>query len=740
MKKGKSIKIAVGLLLAISFVLGAGLVPTPAFAGEITNNNRWDIRSNRNPAQIKYAFDGSLQTVWDSATPQRADDYITIDFGKKVLVNGILLIAEDREKPRRYPRAVNVFISPDGEQWKLCGGKQVFRKDRAIEFIPYVSIPLELSLTRFLKISLADSAGISWSIAECLILGKEDIKQISTDRSVIVTPADACPAILFAAEELREYLGKMGYLVKIKKDENIDPKMYPDCIFRLGKDYLKKRSDRNALDLGNDGYIIKNNGKEVYISGNTGISVLYGVYTLLERLGVRWFYPGEDGENISENFDVKVLRKVEIVERPSFSARGFIESAFLDPQKILWCVRNKINTMGVSAKWAANFLFYAADIEKIGGKDYYYSNAGWMWPHGHSFQYFMNTRDYFKEHPEYFPLIDGKRVGGDSQQLCTSNPEVIRIFKEKILDYLSTNPPSKIVSVTPNDGAVKWCQCENCQKLDGPNPKEILWGKTLGREVSDRNLIFVREIAQEVQKKYPEAKVLAWGYSVFHKPPLYIKEMPDNVILEICQYDEPAQIPGTVNVKRSEDCLKVMRGWATIKGPELSIYDYFLLRTNHPRTTGMHTPLFFTEALFHKLRLYRDELNVKYYRTQFSWSVQEDNPLLFYAYVKALWNVHTNEQEFYRDFFEKYYGIASEPMESYFTMMMERVKEKKILYGMNYDCPPPEGLYDAEIIPVIDKLFERANLLAGKNYILKQRIQRDFNAYQYAKRYLKLAQ
>jgi len=373
------------------------------------------------------------------------------------------------------------------------------------------------------------------------------------------------------------------------------------------------------------------------------------------------------------------------------------------------------------------------DIDKIGGKDYYYANAGFAWPEGgHSFRCFIPTGKYFNKFPEYFPLIDGRRVGGDSQQLCTSNPEVIRIFKEKIMNYLATNPPIKTVAICPNDGALKWCECENCRKLDGPEPKEISHCNKMCRLVTDRYLIFVKEIAETVKAKYPDVKILAFGYSIFKAPPVYVKEMPDNVILQICQYGEPAQIIGTV--EGNKYTFDWMRGWAAIKGPELRGYDYLLLREK----PNLYTPLFFTDALFHKLKLYRNKLNVKYYQTQFAWRTQKENAMLFYAYVKALWNVNLDEGEFYSDFFSKYYGPAAEPMGQYFRMMLKRVKEKKILYGNNYNCPPPKDLYDAEIIPVIDKLFAEANKLADKESIIKQRIRKDYEAYQYSKEYLKL--
>ncbi|MFA6104671.1 MAG: DUF4838 domain-containing protein [Victivallaceae bacterium] len=692
---------------------------------ELIYDGTWTIETNKNPAAIGKAFDGKLETAWASDSAQEAGDYIKINFNKEVLAYAVVLIAGDKYS---FPRGIEISASRDGKNWKTLSSDKICKEGEPVKISPRnaFSFSFPPSVIKYLKISLSESCGLPLKITECSIFGQDKLKNIKTDRSVIIIPQSASPTVVFAAEELQEYLGRMGYFVNIRKTENIDTAQYPDYVFKLGTS--------QASGLGADGFAVKGSGKDILIGGNTDISVLYGTYALLERLGIRWFCPEEDGEYVPENCSCDLLRNINLVETPSFSSRGFVEPYFWDARKVIWSVRHKVNTLSQEGALAVYILSKNSGIDKIGGRDYYYSNAGWAWPSAtHSFGYFISTGKYFKDHPEYFPLINGRRVNGNSQQLCTSNPAVIEIFKKKTLDYLSTNPPVKLVAICPNDGALKWCECDNCRKLDGPEPKEIFHAGRMCRLVTDRYLVFVKEIAEAVRQKYPEAKILAFGYSVFKAPPTYVKEMPDNVILQICQYGDPAQIIGTVDDNKYT--LDWMHGWAGIKGPVLRGYDYLLLREGRP---NLHTPLFFTEALFHKLKLYRSELNVRDYQTQFNWSVQDDNPMLFYAYVKALWNVETDGNEFYNDFFSKYYGNASVPMEKYFRMMMKRVKDKKIIYGNNYNCPPPPNLFDAELIHVIDGLFAEADKLAGKEFIIKQRINRDREAYQYAKKCLNL--
>src|SRR5260370_40710509 len=72
-----------------------------------------------------------------------------------------------------------------------------------------------------------------------------------------------------------------------------------------------------------------------------------------------------------------------------------------------WSARNKAN--GQSSRLD----------ESTGGKVQYY-------PFVHSFLQLIPPQKYFKDHPEYFSLIDGKRRE-ERSQLCLTNPDVLRL-------------------------------------------------------------------------------------------------------------------------------------------------------------------------------------------------------------------------------------------------------------------------------------------------------------------------
>ena len=68
----------------------------------------------------------------------------------------------------------------------------------------------------------------------------------------------------------------------------------------------------------------------------------------------------------------------------------------------------------------------------------------------HTFSRLVPPEKYFKDHPEYFSLVNGKRQNGYAQ-LCCTNPDVIRICTEEIRKAMRAQPQATVFSVSQND-------------------------------------------------------------------------------------------------------------------------------------------------------------------------------------------------------------------------------------------------------------------------------------------------
>src|SRR5439155_18464498 len=163
--------------------------------------------------------------------------------------------------------------------------------------------------------------------------------------------------------------------------------------------------------------------------GSKPRGTLYGVYALLEeKLGVRWFTP-----------ELEVVPRTNRVRIPDLNE---IQSPALESREVFW---TEIMRDGdFAARQRLNRNHYKL-TEKHGGRYAVY------FPFVHSFDSLI-PQDLYKEHPEYFPLINRQRVSGYVQR-CLSNPEVLKLAIARVRQWIREHPEATIISVSQNDTA-----------------------------------------------------------------------------------------------------------------------------------------------------------------------------------------------------------------------------------------------------------------------------------------------
>lgn len=81
---------------------------------------------------------------------------------------------------------------------------------------------------------------------------------------------------------------------------------------------------------------------------------------------------------------------------------------------------------------------------------------------------------YFKDHPEWYPLVRGQRMPRSDvsirlpNQLCVSNQSLRDHTVEQIVQFFSDNPRSRMFPMNPMDGPNYNCECDRCRVLDPP--------------------------------------------------------------------------------------------------------------------------------------------------------------------------------------------------------------------------------------------------------------------------------
>jgi hypothetical protein len=314
----------------------------------------------------------------------------------------------------------------------------------------------------------------------------------------IVVPAKASPEVSYAARELQDFIEQMTKvkLPIVPEDQAGDA---PAFLIGPTEKAARERLPDVAKKLKEDGVVIRTVGTDIALLGQNARGNLYAVYVLLEKfMGVRFL--ARDCTVVTQVAKL-TLPEIDYAYASPFMYR---ETYYFDsfPKEI--AARQRLN--GPGSKCDAT----------TGGKFEFF-------PFVHSFNKLIPPEKYFKDHPEYFSLVGGKRIHGDVHaQLCLSNPDVLRVAKERVMQWIAEHPEATIIDVSQNDGHGA-CECENCQRIV----------KEEGGAQSGPILRFVNAIADDVGKKYPDKWVETLAYDYSTQPPAVTKPR-SNVIVRLC--------------------------------------------------------------------------------------------------------------------------------------------------------------------------------------------------------------
>ena len=91
-------------------------------------------------------------------------------------------------------------------------------------------------------------------------------------------------------------------------------------------------------------------------------------------------------------------------------------------------------------------------------------------------------------------------------QRCLSNPEVLKLMTEAVRGWMAKNPKAMIFSVSQND-VLMFCECDQCKAIEA----------RYGGKDSGIYLWFVNQIAEAVEKDYPDKLIDTLAYTVYRR-------------------------------------------------------------------------------------------------------------------------------------------------------------------------------------------------------------------------------
>ncbi|HIJ53230.1 MAG TPA: DUF4838 domain-containing protein [Planctomycetes bacterium] len=451
------------------------------------------------------------------------------------------------------------------------------------------------------------------------------IAQDGEARAVIIVAPDSSEPERHAAAELAEFL----HQITGAKFTISNTLLYGRPVLFVGPKFAKLiDSDFSTDGLGNDGIVIQTKGNALVLAGGEPRGTLYAVYTFLEdHVGCRWW-----SSKVSTIPKKPTLKVGELNVRyvPPLEYR---ESFWFDAFDGDWAVRNKSN--GNSERLDA----------KRGGK---HSYQGFV----HTFFPLIRPDKYFKDHPEWFSEIDGKRKH-ERAQLCLTNEEMRKELVKNLKARLRSNPAATIASVSQND----WhgnCQCSKCAAVD----------KREGSPAGSL-LRFVNAVAADIEEEFPNVAISTLAYQYTRKPPKNVKPR-HNVIVRLCSIECSFSKP--LSDERNKKFRDDIIGWSKVCN-RLYIWDY---TTDFRHYVMPHPNL---RVLGPNVKFFVDH-NVKGIFEQGAYQSygSEMAELRAWVLAKLLWDPTRDGGKLIDEFIDGYYGVAGPHIKAYLKVTHDAVE------------------------------------------------------------------
>ncbi len=236
-----------------------------------------------------------------------------------------------------------------------------------------------------------------------------------------------------------------------------------------------------------------------FVTARDGDLCLYGdargtalaVWHFLEsQVGVRWWSNVE--EDVPSTPSLRVAGDLRLSGRPAFKTTAYGVGLRL-------AARNGIMDRGLAPNP---------------------STAGLS---GHSVAFLVPPSRYGAEHPEWFAMVNGKRMLEPDYRvdLCysTSDERLVAAFADGVLEYIAKEkarsvelgkPEGKHLDVMRMDNA-PWCECPACQAAYAASSRSEVY------------LAFVNRVAERVRAVAPDYRLLHGAYQYSRTPPTSLR-------------------------------------------------------------------------------------------------------------------------------------------------------------------------------------------------------------------------
>ncbi|WP_158302117.1 DUF4838 domain-containing protein [Paenibacillus mesophilus] len=446
-------------------------------------------------------------------------------------------------------------------------------------------------------------------------------------KAVVVVADQAEEQTRRSANQLAAYVQKStGVLLSVYGVSELGSGMEAMTRIEVGLDAFTHDSHvDDVLDsMKEDGFLIHIHGSAIRIASPSVWGTHNGVLEFLERyVGVRWLFPGTDGEDVPINASLSVPRE-DVRQEPAFSFRMMspyggspaVQSA--RQPYFEWAQNNRLQ--GNYNKWKGmvfmHNLFSLFPVDKYG-----------------------------MSHPEYYPGHKAPDRPMHGWQPCFTEPGTVAAAVDGILAYFAANPSQTFFSLGVND-SVDYCEA---------NPAHPTYPGHLNSiglvNMSDIYYAWVNEVVEQVLEVYPDKWFGVLAYKNVMDPPsfqLHERVVPVLTKDRMAWADEDVRDAGEAQTVQ----------W-TAAASQLAWYDYLY---------GIYytIPRVYPHLMAEQYRYAEEHEVIAHYAEIYN--QLGDGPKAWLA-AKLQWNPERNVDALLMEWYERMVGPAAAPdIKAYFDL------------------------------------------------------------------------
>ncbi len=294
-----------------------------------------------------------------------------------------------------------------------------------------------------------------------------------------------------------------------------------------------------------------------------------------------------------------------------------------------------------------------------------------------------------EQYPEYFAERNGTRV---PDQLCLSNPEVLRITVDSLRAMMARKPDATYWSVSQMDN-FNHCQCAQCHRTDS------IEGSPSGT---------ILRFANAVADSFPDKVISTLAYQYSRTAPKVTKPR-SNVNIMLCSIEEDRSRPIATRDQPGSFTAD-LRDWSALtpaQGPgqahNIIVWDY-VINFSH-----LVMPFPNWKVLQPNLQLFRDNGVPMMFEQGLSSPGGEMPEFRTYLLAKLLWNPDLNVDSLRTHFMDGFYGEAGTYLDKYTHLLEEELdKSGKALTLYEHPQSHKDGYLSPSNLAKYKMLFNSA--------------------------------